>query len=1430
MQRRLNLTRRDLLVTLALLVALGVTAGLIRLQIESQQKQTYKQSQAAARSDLENTLYAAEPGEGNESGEIAKRDAYWNARYTYPTGKADPRWLLEAARQDKARVKAGVPGGQATYRQGDSPLALITDRWLSIGPQPQDSDTCEVCFSFGIVAGRVNDIVIDPITPTIAYFASDGGGVWKTTNCCSPATTWEPTTDSPLVTTSAIGDLALDPTNHYVYAGTGDLRFGSFSFGSAGLLKSVDLGATWQIKGADVFGMAYEQPPGVFPQYDSIGKVAVNPLNSNQLAVGTKRGMWFSYDQGDNWAGPCLPDPFPTQRQDITAIIAMTNTSNLTDLFVAVGARGYSTTVQVNLGDNGANGIYKATWPTTGCPSNWSLVSRSNNGWPNESGSGNRIVSNSLNEYVSGNPLGRIDLAFAPSNPDYIYAEVQAIATGAVTGTVQRGGLLGIWRSTDRGDTWELRTTAQDLEDAQDACGGACVGDLLNVCGDVAQNWYDQHIAVDPNDPEVIFFDNINIWKSEDGGETVRDLTCGYSTINVPRPVHVDQHAITFYPGSSSRALFGNDGGVYYTANANTVQPAIVQLNSSLSTIEFYGGDISANFATSVQPFAVAGAQDNGSSSWTAADPSVGPYLWQQRIGGDGMYARIEPVLGQRVYMEAQNGAMRLSETGHPGPYPLMNVETNFTVDTPRLSFVFPYEIYKGEPGGLDDCPPTGCVHMIGGTYRVWENDGGARIGSPWVPTSQDLTKNTLADRSFINQLAYAPRTKKLAIAGTNDGNVAIGFNLHMRPVTTATWVNVTGGNSVLPNRPVLDVALDPNIAMTTTMPVGYAAVGGFDQNTPSTPGHVFQVTCTAANCASFTWANKSGNLPNIPVNGITANPNFPQQVFAGTDWGVYYTNDITVASPVWLKFSNGMPSVMVWDFAIDRGFTTLAAFTRSRGVFVWPLPDEPFVLTPTPTGTGTPPTAAPTSIPVTRTPAVPPSYTPGPSNTPTSSATVTATATATPCGATNLLFEGFEDGTLGGFEAVTTLGSSPWEVVTNTVATGDYSAHVSDPNEQSDQQLTQSTPVAIPASAASAVFQFKHTYSFENLTTPFDGGVLEYSTDGLLWVDAGPLITEGGYTGVIDSASGNPLAGRDAWVKMKADFPAFGTVTVDLMSLRGQSVQFRFREGSDLNTGAPGWWVDDIVIRTGGICTPGTVTTSTPGTVTTSTPGTATTTRTRTPVATTTATACPVQFTDVPANSTFYSQIRCLACKGIMGGYSDNTFRPNNNVTRGQLSKIVANSAGFNEPASGQTFEDVKPGSTFYEYIERMASRAIIGGYPCGGTGEPCGNGDKPYFRPNANATRGQISKIVSEAADINDPVSGQTYEDMPSTNTFYVWIERLTARGVMSGYPCGSPGEPCKSGNRSYFRPNNNATRGQTSKIVANTFFPNCQTLARR
>jgi hypothetical protein len=210
--------------------------------------------------------------------------------------------------------------------------------------------------------------------------------------------------------------------------------------------------------------------------------------------------------------------------------------------------------------------------------------------------------------------------------------------------------------------------------------------------------------------------------------------------------------------------------------------------------------------------------------------------------------------------------------------------------------------------------------------------------------------------------------------------------------------------------------------------------------------------------------------------------------------------------------------------------------------------------------------------------------------------------------------------------------------------------------------------------------------------------------------------------------------------------------------------------------------------------------------------------------------TSCTLTFTDVPPSQTFYQWIRCLACLGIINGYPDGTFRPNNNVTRGQLSKIASNSAGFNDTPTGQQFQDVPPtgpGSTFYPYIYRLVIRGYINGYPCGGPGEPCiPPNNLPYFRPNTPVTRGQITKIISNAAGFSDPPSGQQFQDVPVGSTFYTYTYRLVTRGVMSGYPCGSPpAGPCvPPDNLPYFRPNNNATRGQTSKIDANTFFPDC------
>src|SRR5205823_5056516 len=124
--------------------------------------------------------------------------------------------------------------------------------------------------------------------------------------------------------------------------------------------------------------------------------------------------------------------------------------------------------------------------------------------------------------------------------------------------------------------------------------------------------------------------------------------------------------------------------------------------------------------------------------------------------------------------------------------------------------------------------------------------------------------------------------------------------------------------------------------------------------------------------------------------------------------------------------------------------------------------------------------------------------------------------------------------------------------------------------------------------------------------------------------------------------------------------------------------------------------------------------TTSTPRLTTTTTPTIMRTlTRTITPTATSTATSaatlCPMTFSDVHPSDFFYEAVRYLFCRGVISGYSDGTFRPYNNATRGQLSKMVVLAEGWRLDCPQQHFTDVPSGNPFFCFVETAYSHNII-------------------------------------------------------------------------------------------------------------------------
>lgn len=219
---------------------------------------------------------------------------------------------------------------------------------------------------------------------------------------------------------------------------------------------------------------------------------------------------------------------------------------------------------------------------------------------------------------------------------------------------------------------------------------------------------------------------------------------------------------------------------------------------------------------------------------------------------------------------------------------------------------------------------------------------------------------------------------------------------------------------------------------------------------------------------------------------------------------------------------------------------------------------------------------------------------------------------------------------------------------------------------------------------------------------------------------------------------------------------------------------------------------------------------------------------------ATPTPTATPVpprcsgeRFSDVCPGDYFYTPVLNLNDRGVVSGYNSSPpcesqqapcFRPYANITRGQAAKLVALASAVAPSTAGQIFEDVSAGSPFYNEINALANRGFMSGYPCGGALEPCiAPQNRPYFRPGNSITRGQLSKIVSNAAGYAEAHTEQTFEDVPTSGAFYIWIQRLVSRGIISGYACGGLDEPCNApASRGYFRPNREITRGQTAKIV--------------
>jgi len=172
-----------------------------------------------------------------------------------------------------------------------------------------------------------------------------------------------------------------------------------------------------------------------------------------------------------------------------------------------------------------------------------------------------------------------------------------------------------------------------------------------------------------------------------------------------------------------------------------------------------------------------------------------------------------------------------------------------------------------------------------------------------------------------------------------------------------------------------------------------------------------------------------------------------------------------------------------------------------------------------------------------------------------------------------------FESGLSGWAQGSGGTGTNTWAISAAAPHAGAQHVHANNTASVTDQRLVSPT-IALPTGEDPVVLKFWHVPNNENsgATACYDGGILEVSSDaGVTWtqVPAANLLL-GGYRGAISSSFSNPLGGMQAW----CGETAYMQTIADMSSYAGQSVQFRFRLGTDSSVGKPGWDVDDVSVQ----------------------------------------------------------------------------------------------------------------------------------------------------------------------------------------------------------------------------------------------------------
>ncbi|RYU78437.1 WD40/YVTN/BNR-like repeat-containing protein, partial [Hymenobacter persicinus] len=383
----------------------------------------------------------------------------------------------------------------------------------------------------------------------------------------------------------------------------------------------------------------------------AITSLVYDPTNPDIMYLGTGEGffnldavrglgVWKSTDHGVTWtqltstAPPAVADFYRVQRLAVQPVTGYVFAATRTGLFRSKDQGATWTAVLqpsgIRMGDVkiSSNGTI---FVGAGLLQTGALYRSTNNGdtWTNlNTTAGSGLPATSVGYH-------RIEVACAPSDANRVYAIF----------TTSTDTALDIYMTKDGGTTWSVINKP--------------AGDFTS-----GQGWYSLAMGVSPTDPNTLYVGGLDLWLTTNadavrvqGPNTTSQTTWTQTTVwsaskTASNYVHADHHAIVWVPvtsGTATKAFFASDGGIAYSANANSTAATYGQRNNGLNITQFYA---LALHPSDVNYF-LAGAQDNGTQRYTQA----GGQVTTEATGGDGAFCFIdqnEPQFQFTAYIYAQ--------------------------------------------------------------------------------------------------------------------------------------------------------------------------------------------------------------------------------------------------------------------------------------------------------------------------------------------------------------------------------------------------------------------------------------------------------------------------------------------------------------------------------------------------------------------------------------------------------------------------------------------------------------------------------------------------------------------------------------------------------------------------------------------------------